>query len=134
MKKDKIELDNVRINISIFIIATFLASILLFEKYVGWNYERNIITSIISIIYIFGYGLGSLLLLLYISTRALHYRYKNKNYFGSRDTLKIPEPVQEKLYDFGVDTVTSGFILAIVITVVLKTVWVVFKLITQIIN
>ena len=117
-KMNHLEEENIRLNISFFFIGFFIATILLFEKYIGWDFEKNILTYIINIIYFLGYGFGSLCLLIYITLRSLHYRYKNKNRFGLRDTFQFSKFNQEFFYDFGVDSIISSVTIAITFTII----------------
>jgi hypothetical protein len=114
----RIEEDNIRLNISFFFIGFFIATILLFEKYIGLDFEKNIPSLIVNVIYFLGYGFGSLLLLIYITFRSLHYRYRNKDRFGSRDDFKVSKFNQEVFYDIGVDSIISSVTLAITFAII----------------
>lgn len=103
--------ESIKLNISYFFIGFFIASFLLFERFFGLGFEGSLLELLIKLIYFGGYGAGALCLLLYITFRALHYRYKDENRFGSRDSFEISNFSQEVFYDIGVKTIVSSVFL-----------------------
>lgn len=114
--RDTYKDDQVRIMISLGLMAAFLAGYIILKDFA--KKSEGFLSYFIEGCLLY-WGFSTITLFLYIITRGLEYKYRSKGRVesGSMD-LKIPETFQEFLYDLGIENYTYGLIASVAYTLI----------------